>query len=127
MLKLSNYAVNKQIFFRRPSEDLFVESSGRSDHRFFLIMLTYHVLYEFYFDEDGGNLIALQLLWRSISDAFVARDKMIGSLWRFSRNSIFLSKRTELIFDHVNLIHTEITVPDPRSLQHLCRCSLRQD
>ncbi|GFT63822.1 hypothetical protein NPIL_694301 [Nephila pilipes] len=77
----------------RPSEGLFVESNGRSNHRFFLIMLTYHVLYEFYFDEDSGSLIALQLSWRSISDAFVTR---------------------------------EITVPGPRSLQHLSRCSLRQ-
>ncbi|GFT59649.1 hypothetical protein NPIL_132021 [Nephila pilipes] len=51
---------------------------------------------------------------------------MIGSLRRFSRNNIFLSKRTEMIFDNVNLIHPEITVPGPRSLQHLCRCSLRQ-
>ncbi|GFT87069.1 hypothetical protein NPIL_612191 [Nephila pilipes] len=89
-------------------------------------MLTYQALYEFYFDEDSGSLIALQLLWRSISDAFVNRDKMIGSLWRFSRNNIILSKRTEMIFDNVNLIHPEITVPGPRSLQHLCRCSLRQ-
>ncbi|GFU31829.1 hypothetical protein NPIL_149911 [Nephila pilipes] len=89
-------------------------------------MLTYHVLYEFYFDEDSGSLIALQLSWRSISDAFVTRGKMIGSLRRFSRNNIFLSKRTEMIFDNVNLIHPEITVPGPRSLQHLSRCSLRQ-
>ncbi|GFU09177.1 hypothetical protein NPIL_621391 [Nephila pilipes] len=110
----------------RPSEGLFVESNGRSNHRFFQIMLTYHVLYEFYFDEDSGSLIALQLSWRSISDAFVTRGKMIGSLWRFSRNNIFLSKRTEMIFDNVNLIHPEITVPGPRSLQHLSRCSLRQ-
>ncbi|GFT77309.1 hypothetical protein NPIL_209041 [Nephila pilipes] len=124
MLKLSNYTFNKQIFFRRPSEGLFEESSGRSNHLFFLIMLTYHALYEFYFDENSGSLIALQLLWRSISDAFVTRDENIGSLWRFSRNNIFLSKRTEKIFDNVNLIHPEITVLCPRSLQHLCRCSL---
>ncbi|GFU19665.1 hypothetical protein NPIL_648751 [Nephila pilipes] len=87
--RLSEFVKNN----RRPSEGLFVESNGRSNHRFFLIMLTYHVLYEFYFDEDSGSLIALQLSWRSISDAFVTR---------------------------------EITVPGPRSLQHLCRCSLRQ-
>ncbi|GFS59514.1 hypothetical protein NPIL_262501 [Nephila pilipes] len=45
--------------------------------------------------------------------------------WK-NRNNIFLSKRTDMIFDNVNLIHPEITVPGPRSLQHLCRCSLRQ-
>ncbi|GFT45164.1 hypothetical protein NPIL_29991 [Nephila pilipes] len=89
-------------------------------------MLTYHALYEFYFEEDSENLITLQLLWRSISDAFVTRDEKIGSLWRFRRSNIFLSKRTEMIFDNVNLIHPEITVRSPRSLQHLCRCSLRQ-
>ncbi|GFS94864.1 hypothetical protein NPIL_104931 [Nephila pilipes] len=89
-------------------------------------MLTYHALYELYFDEDNRSLIALQLLWRSVSDAFVTRDEMIGSLWRFSRNNIFLSKRTEMTFENVNLIHPEITVKSPRSLQHLCRCSLRQ-
>ncbi|GFT43661.1 hypothetical protein NPIL_602831 [Nephila pilipes] len=87
-------------------------------------MLTYHALYEYYFDEDSGSLLALQLLWRSISDAFVTRDEMIGSLWRFNRNNKFLSKRTAIICDNVNLIHPEITVPCPRSLQHLCRCSL---
>ncbi|GFT43943.1 hypothetical protein NPIL_287071 [Nephila pilipes] len=58
--------------------------------------------------------------------AVLKKDEMIGSLWRFSRNNIFMNKRTEMIFDNVNLIHPEITVPDPRSLQHLCRCSLRQ-
>ncbi|GFU15067.1 SOCS box domain-containing protein [Nephila pilipes] len=126
MLKLSNYTFNKQIFFKRPLEGLFAESSGRSNHRFLLITLTYHALYEFYFDEDSGNLIALQLLWRSISDVFVTRDEMIGSLWRFSRDNIFMNKRTEMIFDNVNLIHPEITVPGRRSLQHLCRCFLRQ-
>ncbi|GFT86309.1 hypothetical protein NPIL_495811 [Nephila pilipes] len=89
-------------------------------------MLTYHALYEFYFDEDSGSLITLQLLWRSVSDAFVTSDEMIDSLWTFSRNNIFLRKRTEVIFENVNLIHPEITVPGPRSLQHLCRCSLRQ-
>ncbi|GFS73499.1 hypothetical protein NPIL_442451 [Nephila pilipes] len=89
-------------------------------------MLTYHALYEFYFDEDSRSLIALQLLWRSISDAFVTRDKMIGSLWRFIGNNIFMSKRTEMIFENVNLIHPEIIVQGPRSLQHLCQCSLRQ-
>ncbi|GFT05754.1 hypothetical protein NPIL_212401 [Nephila pilipes] len=89
-------------------------------------MLTYHVLYEFYFDEYSGNLIALQLSWRSISNAFVTRDEMIDSLWIFSRNNIFMNKRTEMIFDNVNLINPEITVPGPISLQHLCRCSLRQ-
>ncbi|GFU38393.1 hypothetical protein NPIL_107751 [Nephila pilipes] len=108
MLKLSNYTFNKQIFFSRSSEGLFVESSGRSNHRFFLIMLTYHALYEFYFDEDNGRLIALLLLWRTISDAFVTRDEMIDSLLRFIRNNIFLSKRTEMICDNVNLIHLEI-------------------
>ncbi|GFT83510.1 hypothetical protein NPIL_592131 [Nephila pilipes] len=124
MLKLSNYTFNKQIFWRRTSEGLLAESSGRNNHRIFQIMLTYHALYEFYFDEDSGNLIALKLLRRSISDAFVTRDEMIGSLWRFSRNNIFMNKRTEMIFDNVNVIHPEITVPGPRSLQHLCRCSL---
>ncbi|GFS28097.1 hypothetical protein NPIL_697571 [Nephila pilipes] len=77
-------------------------------------MLTYHALYEFYFDEDSIRLIALQLLWRSISDAFVNRDEMIGSLWKLSRNNIFLSKRAAMICDNVNLIHPEITVPGPK-------------
>ncbi|GFT14920.1 hypothetical protein NPIL_653701 [Nephila pilipes] len=51
---------------------------------------------------------------------------MIGSLWRFNRNNIFMNKRIEMIFDNGNLIHSEITDPVPRLLQHLCRCSLRQ-
>ncbi|GFR21933.1 SOCS box domain-containing protein [Trichonephila clavata] len=108
-----------------PSDSLFIESSGRSNHRFFLILLTYYALCNFYYDNNNKSLTALKMLWRSISDAFITSDEMINSLWKFSSNPSFMNGEPLMICNMVNLIDPT-TVSRPRLLQHLCRCSIRQ-
>ncbi|XP_055927639.1 uncharacterized protein LOC129958922 [Argiope bruennichi] len=94
-------------------------STDRNKHRMFLILQAYFIINKEI--ETPHKMKALAFLWRSLPDAVISRDEMITSLKKFTNlnEGSFQICRTSIWWetDHP---------PEPRSLKHLSRCSIRQ-